>query len=347
MEAAQKSSNEQSQTPEHPPVVTLIGADIPPAYLDDAEPSPLMDVAARFWSRVLTYVRMALAAVLVLGYPAAIVLSHEINDHPVVLPKTSNWASIEAGTALTLLGRELTGPGWVSDRSGWHPQSRLTALPAWQDGIAGGLSDYTGLLASLTVDDSGLADEDLDAASRLLAPAAGVMAVPRLNAAAEALQRYDGRLARGLAEPASGVDVFDSKLALYADWAVDAADKLKKQASSADAWPASSEDITEIYEARARAHVAHQLILASLTAEPNLLSAEGATEAADQVFFSWRRAAEFKPLIVTSQANTGTIFADHPATLSFYMTEAAEATRNLRNVLKPPTDAALSVASAG
>lgn len=347
MDAAKKTTDGADLPDDQPPVVTLIGADIPEAYLDDAEPSPLMDAMSGVWGKFMNYVRMGLAALLVFGYPASVVLSHEINDQPVLLPQTNNWASAEAGTALTLLGRELTGPGWVADRSGWHPQSRLTALPAWQNGIASGLSDYSALLASLTVDEDGQVDEDLDAASRLLAPAAGVMAIPRLNAAAEALQRYDGRLARGLAEPASGDEVFEAKLVLYTDWAIDAADRLKKQADSADAWPASSEDITAVYEARAHAHIAHQMILAALTEEPNLLSAEGATEAADKVFFTWKRAAEFSPLIVTSQASTGTIFADHPATLSFYMSEAAEATENLRNVLRPPSDAALSVASAG
>ncbi|MEL6829499.1 MAG: hypothetical protein AAFO63_05130, partial [Pseudomonadota bacterium] len=144
-----------------------------------------------------------------------------------------------------------------------------------------------------------------------------------------------------------GEAVFDAKLALYGDWAIDAADKLKKQADSAEAWPASQADIEAIYDARAHAHVAHQMILAALTEEPNLLSAEGATQAADRVFFTWRRAAEFSPLIVTSQASTGSILSDHPATLSFYMSEAAQATQDLRDVLTPPSDAALSVASAG
>ena len=44
------------------PVVTLLGTDLPEAYLDDAEPSPLMEKANQLWRR---FKRLMLLAIIV------------------------------------------------------------------------------------------------------------------------------------------------------------------------------------------------------------------------------------------------------------------------------------------
>ena len=148
------------------PVVTLLGADISEAYLDDAEPSPMAAAIGRFWRRIIGLAKFGLVLLLVGGYPAMTVLGHKVDSSPIVLSAATPWYSNDTGTAMTLLGRELTVAGWASDRSWWHPQARLTALPAWQDGVTGALSEYTLLASEHASREPGLPDSDLLAAAR-------------------------------------------------------------------------------------------------------------------------------------------------------------------------------------
>lgn len=346
MRAAEKLpvAYEEVESGPRPPVVTLLGSDIPHAYLDDAEPSPLMERASRLWGRIIKTIKLGAIAVLVGGYPAAVILSHNVDDGPVILSNLAPWASPEAGTALTLIGRELTGAGWAADRPNWHPQARLTALPAWQDGIISALSDYTALTAALATDAEGNIDRDLDAASRLLAPTIETEAMPRLNAAAEALQRYDGRLSRGLAAAPMGEESLQARLTLFTSWAVQSQKRLQTSANSAEAWPASRADIQAIYMARAHAHVAGQLLSATLSAEPSLVESPEVVEARDRMQTAWTRAAQFNPVFISSQAGTGRLLSDHPATMAFYMREAEMATAAFQSKLQAQTAAPVAVA---
>ncbi len=329
------------------PVITLIGADLPSAYLDEAEPSPLMESASRLWRRIINTIKLVLVLVLVGGYPAAMLMSHKVDTSPVILSKIAPWASPEAGTVLNLIGRELTGAGWANDRPDWHPQARLTALPAWQEGVIGALSEYTLLSASIATDTDGQADPDLMAAGRLLSPNRTTEAVPRLNAAAEALQRYDGRLSRGLAAAPAGPDSLQAELALFASWAGEARKRLEIRANSAGAWPASRSDIEAIYLARAHAHVAAQLLAASLVSEPDLIVSRDAAEARDKALLAWTRAAQFNPVFISSQAGSGRILSDHPAIMAFYMAEAEAATGLLQARLVAQNQDPIAVAATG
>lgn len=336
---------EEAELNPRAPVITLIGADLPSAYLDEAEPSPLMESASRLWRRIINTLKLVLVLVLVGGYPAAMLVSHKVDASPVILSNIAPWASPEAGTVLTLIGRELTGAGWANDRPNWHPQARLTALPAWQEGIVSALSDYTLLSASIATGHEGQADPDLMAAGRLLSPTRTTEAVPRLNAAAEALQRYDGRLARGLAAAPAGPDSLQAELALFASWAVEAQQRLEVSAGNIDAWPASRGDIEAIYLARAHAHAAAQLLAASLVAEPDLIASRDAAEARDKALSAWTRAAQFNPVFVSSQAGNGRILSDHPAIMAFYMAEAEAATGLLQARLAVQNEEPIAIAS--
>ena len=223
MKAAEKLPVEyiEANNDDGDPVVTLIGADISEAYLDDAEPSPTMAALGRFWTRIIKTAKFGLVLALVGGYPAMIAMSHKVDSSAVVLSSATPWYSNDTGTAMTLLGRELTVAGWANDRSWWHPQARLTALPAWQDGITGALSDFTLLASEHAAREPGAPDTDLLAAARLLVPSQEAEATPRLNAAAEALQSYEGRLSRGLAAKPQGLGVLLDELALYKRWSTD------------------------------------------------------------------------------------------------------------------------------
>ncbi len=328
------------------PVVTLIGADISEAYLDDAEPSPTMEALSRIWQRIIGLFKLGLLLILVGGYPAMTVMSHKVDSSAVVLSAAAPWYSNDTGTAMTLLGRELTVAGWAADRSWWHPQARLTALPAWQDGITGALSDYTLLASEHAAREPGAPDSDLLAAARLLVPSQEAEATPRLNAAAEALQSYEGRLSRGLAAQPKGLGVLLDELALYKRWASDSETRLRSSADRAEAWPASREDIQALYMTRAYAQVASQLIMSSLIQEPELVQTRDAKEARDQAIFAWRRAATFNPIMVSSQAGTGSILSDHPAAMMYYLSEIQSTTTAFIDALQAQEEDMVAVADA-
>ena len=328
-------------------VVTLIGSNLPAAYLDEAEPSPLMERASRWWQGAIRILKIAIILALVAGYPAMMVANHKIDSSPVVLSQASPWTSFEVGTALTLTGRELTVTGWAADSAAWHPRARLTALPAWQEGVSGALSEFLVLSASLATNETGEADSDLLAAGRLLVPASDSEGTPRLNAAAEALQRYEGRLSRGLAAAPTGAEAFQAEIDLFETWVVASSDDLRKRAGSAEAWPASRADIEAIYVARARAHVASQLLNASVLSEPDLITSRDAAEARDDLQVALRRAATFNPVFISSQAGTGRLLSDHPATMAFYMSEISDSIVAFEAALASQADPEMAVADAG
>lgn len=333
-------------TDEGKPVVTLIGADISEAYLDDAEPSPTMEALSRFWRRIVGIFKFGLVVVLVGGYPALIVSNHKVDSTAIVLSSAAPWYSNDIGTSMTLLGRELSVAGWAADRAWWHPQARLTALPAWQDGITGALSDYTLLASEHAAREPGAPDTDLLAAARLLVPSQEAEATPRLNAAAEALQSYEGRLSRGLAAQPNGMGVLLDELALYKRWAIDSQARLRSSADRAEAWPASREDVEALYTTRAYAQVASQLLMSSLIQEPELAETRTAQEARDQAIFAWRRAATFSPIMVSSQAGTGSILSDHPAAMMYYLSEIEATTTAFIDALQGQADEVIAVADA-
>ena len=328
------------------PVVTLLGADISEAYLDDAEPSPMMEAIGRFWRRVIGTAKLGLVLALVGGYPAMTVLGHKVDSSAIVLSSAAPWYSNDTGTAMTLLGRELTVAGWAADRSWWHPQARLTALPAWQEGVTGALSEYALLASEQASREAGAPDSDLLAAARLLVPSQEAEAVPRLNAAAEALQSYEGRLSRGLAAQPKGMDVMVKELNLYKGWATESQARLRTHVDRAEAWPASRADIEAVYKTRAYAQVASQLIMSSLIQEPELVRTRAVAEARDRALFAWRRAATFNPMFVSSQAGTGSLLADHPAAMMYYLTEIETSTSDFIVALQAQAAETMAVAEA-
>ncbi|WP_300381750.1 hypothetical protein [Henriciella sp.] len=313
--------------------VTLIGTNLPAQYLDEAEPSPLMHTASLWWHRAVRTMQV-LAILLLLGiYPALVITSHEINDDPIVLSAKTPWASPETGVAMTLIGREVEGPGWASDRSAWHPQARLTGLPAWQASIAESLSQYSGLMAVNAQTSGGNADPDLSAAARLLSPDPGLEQIPRLMAAAEALARYEGRLERNLAANTSTLENVIAELNLFAAWADASYERLGERIGTRDGWPASDGDIEAFFEARARAQVASQLLGASLAAAPEIAVQPSVMDQLDRIEASWRRAATLDPLLVSSQSGNARLMADHLAMMAYHLRQASDATKALATSL--------------
>ena len=86
--------------------------------------------------------------------------------------------------------------------------------------------------------------------------------------------------------------------------------------------------------------------MSSLIQEPDLVYTRAAGEARDRAIFAWRRAANFNPLVISSQAGTGSFLSDHPAAMMFYLTEVNTATTEFIDALQAQADETMAVAEA-
>ncbi|MFN7180080.1 hypothetical protein [Hyphomonas sp.] len=311
--------------------------------LEGAQPSPIMIGFQKFWRRLMGFLKLTLLLAVIGAYPAAAVLSSKINDHPVVFPQNESWSVAGVGVAIHKIARELEGAGWAADRAEWHPQARLTALPAWQQGTATALSEHVALLAGIA-SASDQPDDDLAAAARLLMAVPGEDMRPRLTAAAEALNRFDTRASRGLALRPAPEETLPREMALFAEWAREGRAALSDRINAEQsAWPASREDIAAFYDAKAHAHLAHELILSAkaraygITGDAELAVALARAEAA------WGRAAELKPVFVSNLSGSGAILPNHLASMAYYLVEAEDASAFLAAKLAPPVEEDASV----
>lgn len=334
----------------------------PKTPLTEVEDIPVVKVAYQTYSEeapksslrvssglMVTSLKAFTVAALMLAYPTLVVANHDIDDTTVNLADAPrHWTATEAGVAATLISRELDGPGWVADRHRWHPQSRLKALPAWQASLVEAVADHGRLSLSLF---EGQKDPDLDAAIRLLGRSGteAEAAVPRLVAAREALTRYDGRVGAGLAGRPTGADVLAAELDLTAKWASASRAILGNLASPGDGWMASTEAVQAVYQAKARAHVAHEVLSARLETEENSYPSTEAELAALQALEKWRVAAKLRPLFVSNHGADAVIGANHPAMMAFLISDAADASKRAAELLRkspePTADQASELAT--
>ncbi|MEO1100390.1 MAG: hypothetical protein AAFW65_00940 [Pseudomonadota bacterium] len=305
--------------------------------LEMAEPSPLMVSASRLWRRSKLGAKVLAVCGLIGFYPAMMAHGHRINDAPVSLNHGLPWAAPEAGVAVTLIAREIYGPGWASDREAWHPQAHLRAMPAWQAGLANALSEHTALSASLLAV-AGSPDSDLEAAVRLLRAETDLEMAPRLAAAAEALARYDGRAARNLAVSVRGEAALAAELRLFADWADRSKLALDDKAGSTEGWMATDGDVDAFYTAKARAHVAHELLGASARAEPKLMASAAMRAEIRKAELVWRKAATQQPLLVYNRGDDFLGMNSHLENMANIMEDAATTSRALADLLETPPE---------
>lgn len=302
--------------------------------LDYAEPSGVMLFATRWWKRAKALAKITVAGALIGGYPLMVAMSSSIDDSPVELVSSQGWAVPMNGVVITLAARELEGSGWAQSRHYIHPQSRLTALPAWQSGIVESLSDHTRLLSVLAAGDDGLPDHDLGVAARLFPNAEGEDMRARITAAAESLNRFDGKVAAGLVSLPSAEIMIGSEAQLFADWAEDSQAALSAQINREVAeWPASNRDIEVFYTAKARAHVAEQILSTLIAENPKVAASAKIGPALEHAQSVWQRAASHKPLLVSNQRG-GAFLGNNMSAIAFDMAEARTASRAIVTALE-------------
>ncbi len=278
-------------------------------------------------SRVANAFKALVLVGLVGAYPAVTIRAHQINDAPLEgLSYQSGWTTLDGFAAYAILMRELDGPGWASDKTQWHPQSRLTALPAWQAGLADALADELALKARLAAQD-GEADIDLAAASRLLRTRDDADMTSRISAAAEAIARYDGRAARGLAELPKGPRALNTYLRLTERWAATSRAELSALIQSNAGWPAERAAVEGFYIAKARAFVAGEGLAAAERRDSILFDDPELKAAHARALSAWRQAADMQPLFVSNLSSDSLIGGNHLAAMGFRLAEAETASQ--------------------
>lgn len=302
------------------PSLVLTDTDISPAFAA-AEPSPVMVGASRLYKRLTFLIKTVLVIGLLGFYPYLMIGGSAIDDSPVEFASGHGWDAGRAGVSVMLIAREIEGTGWVADKPVWHPQSRLTALPAWQTAKIAALAEHTELMAVSTG-----RDEDLAAAARLLDPDDDGYGRARLTAAAEAFARYDGRVEKGLATIPIGADMLVAELKLATEWGTASRTELARLANKTDGWPASKHAIEGYYTAKARAHVAYELLAVAIRSNEPHLQEAGLMDIAADALTAWQRAGTQKPLFVSNLSGDSLFLPSHLASMAFYIEEAVTAT---------------------
>ncbi|MAK59746.1 MAG: hypothetical protein CMK09_02085 [Ponticaulis sp.] len=168
----------------------------------------------RLWRKVIWGSLTLVILLAALAFPVSMVVSHNVPKAiPSDYPQTV-WADSRIGAAIELIEDELEIRGWASARPNWHPQARLTAMPAYQSGLTSVLSRFANLRANLITSGSGR-DEDLALASSLIAQAVGTSAENQLLAATQALRRFDGLKARSVLDDEIESTLLEGELQLY------------------------------------------------------------------------------------------------------------------------------------
>ncbi len=320
--------------PESAPI-TAANDDDHTVTLHYVEPSPMGLFINRWWRRSVFLLKFGIAVGVIGTYPVMTARSHLIDDSAIVLASSENWGLPETGVAITKIAREMQGRGWAGDRADWHPASRLTAMPAWQEATAEALSAQMTLLAGLVTSPTG-EDSDLAAAARLLKVETGTEMMPRLTAAAEALNRFDTRVSKGTVKLPPRSITLRREAELFTSWASADQTRLDAQitAGTKGEWmPARRIDITTFYGARARAHVAGEMLASLQASEPKLGQYPQVKAELAKAISAWRRVSQQSPLFVSNRDGASPLAANHLASMVYFLGEAETATRALSTAL--------------
>lgn len=313
------------------PVVTVLGRN-KDIDIRNAQPSPVMVHGARIWSAIKALAKVSVLALLIGGYPALMWSAHEVDATPVSQESAQSWTSPTAGVAITLIVRELEGPGWTTDKPGWAPARQLTAQPAWQAGLAGALADYLQIAATGVTRNEKI-DPDLSAAARLLRPVEDGEMTPRLIAGVEALARYNGRVHAGLVSDLDTEADLAQALRLFAGWAGESSQQLSTLITHTDGWPASRADVRAFYTARARAQVAVSLLNAAVETHPDLTASASLRAQMRETRAQWDRIARQAPLMVSNQDGDGAFLPNHLAAMAWHLSEAEAASLRMADLV--------------
>ncbi len=270
---------------------------------------------------IRNYLIVAFVVLAVLAYPIMIFQSNKIGDE-LSFPESinQNWSSPWAGVGTKLLEREVDKNGWVPGAHAWMPQSRLTAMPVYQNSIAYAIGDFAELVNYQIGGDS---DSDLNTIALLLSQD---ITTDEIYAAIEGLSSYDGGVRLHRYNDTLTAQRYAERVSLMASWLRQSSSELSSIVNAEDRKTFDRAATEAVYRAKARAYMAHRF-LSFMQAPVGLSIKNEHSDALVQL----EKVARFSPLFVVNGNADGMLFSSHPATLNHFV-DGAEA--ELQKVVK-------------
>ncbi|SUS06942.1 conserved hypothetical protein [uncultured Defluviicoccus sp.] len=299
------------------------------------------------WSKIAAVV----AVMLLLGYPIAMLMAHQINDDPDFTPGPE--FEVEGGSravamAAALIHREVVETKWVANTPFPFPSSFLDNMPNFQGGLMYALSRF----AVEMTDSLGRArgtsqvDHDLDHASGLLKydgtiwvwePSISIFPTARAEtqyqAGMRALMNYNKRLAAGEAVFEKRADNLISLLERVAAdlGGVSAAIDARLQDAGAGWFDTQADDV--FYANKGRLY-GYALLLRALGQDfESMLADRNVGTVWEHMIASMVEAASLRPLIVSNGSPDGLIFPNHLAAQGFLLLRGRIQLREVANIL--------------
>jgi hypothetical protein len=291
------------------------------AETENSQPSRLS-----WWKKLVVYlVVMGVAGT----YPAATLLSHQVTSEiPATVPNQV-WQDRKIGAAIELLEREEFF-GWAAARPGWHPKARLTAMPAYQQGISDIISRFAGLRAEIVTD--GSPDSDLRHAQGLLSGLGGRNSSDKLHAGIEALRRFDGRKARNLLDDREPVELLMRDLDLFQSVLTKISDQQKTLAAKPTRGVFNRDIVADYYYSKGQLYAIGILVRAT---RADVSDRPGFEEALANLNLSLARAARPAPVTVSNPQPGQFSFGGNDIMQQAYLTlQARDALQHLEALLQ-------------
>lgn len=268
-----------------------------------------------------------------LVYPVLMVMSHKVTNRISSQTPVQVWADPKVGTAIEVLERELYF-GWASSQPVWHPQARLTAMPAFQEGIGDVFSAFAARRAEPVGD--GERDSDLWRAHTLLLQLDDKEANDRVRAAIEALRRFDGRKARSLLEDRSSRDLLQRDLEVFRAELSLSIENLRSVASQKSRGVFNREDVRLYYHTKGELHAIAMLLKAT---NPDNFEIPGFRQALDGANLALARAGRPTPITVSNpQPGDFSLGGNDIMVLAYLALEADRALARLEALLSEDAD---------
>ena len=316
--------------------------------LDTPSPTRRFSLLRRLpWKPVV----IAILVLIVIGMPAGMLITHEIDNDPAFTVNEAEMRPAESraiAMSAALIDREVNQNRWVANDPWFLPGHWLDNMPNFQMGMLAAISRFTVEMRDQVGRERGTSQDDVDlreAAGRLQFPGdkwiidlstslwPQATSEEHFRTARRHLLAYNARLADGRAifERRS-----DNLLALLERLALDLGSSSavldqRINEESGNPFDTRADDI--FYSIKGQAY-AYFLILRELEKDYGpLVKDRGVQQIWNNMLASLRHAAEMDPLVVLNGQPDGILFPSHLASQGFYILRARQQMREVANVL--------------
>jgi len=280
-------------------------------------------------------VRIALivSAVLIVLWPALAWWHSTIDDDPAFTAKLAKPAmSHVVANAAALINREVHKHGWTANAPWFSPNALLDDMPNYQTGMIEALANVVHALNDRH------SDQDLQGATDLLhyRPDAWIWnsSASQYREAARNLRDYNRELGSGQLAFDRSAETLDVLLDRIAGDLDAAAQRIQTHLDMASGWPFDSASDDVFYDAKGRLY-AYEITLDGAAADfAPAIAQRGLTQQWSAMMASLRTASGMRPFMVMNGAPGSGVFACTLCGEGFYLDQARERMRALRDALR-------------